>query len=186
MMNKQGFLALLCAVILGAAGCASKHIVRAAPPSVSSPPPEEIEPMPQPAETPAPATTVAEPPPAEPAPAPPLVPAKRPAPPRPRPSQPENADSAPPKPAAPLISPQLSARDLAATKTNTTNNLMTAERNLQLAAGRQLNPAQKDLADKISGFLADAHGAISADDWVRAQNLAEKARVLSVELTKSF
>jgi hypothetical protein len=49
-----------------------------------------------------------------------------------------------------------------------------------------LNAAQKDLVDKISGFLTQAHEAIVAEDWVRAQNLAEKARVLSVELVKSF
>ena len=46
--------------------------------------------------------------------------------------------------------------------------------------------AQKELVGKISGFLGQAHEAILTDDWVRAQNLAEKARVLSVELTKSF
>lgn len=184
-MRKPEFLALLCAIALSAAGCASKHIVRAAPPSVSTPPPEVTEPMPQP-ETPPPAKTAAEPPPAEVSPVPPLVPAKRPAPPRPRPSQADNAESASPKPAPPQISPQLSARDLAATKTITTKNMLTAEQNMQLASGKQLNAAQKDLADKINGFLGEAHEAITADDWVRAQNLAEKARVLSVELVKSF
>ena len=63
---------------------------------------------------------------------------------------------------------------------------MKAEENLQKAGGRQLNAAQKDLTEKISGFLAQAHEAILADDWVRAQTLAEKARVLSVELVNSF
>jgi hypothetical protein len=114
------------------------------------------------------------------------VPAKRPAPPRPRPAQADTSEPAPPKTAPPQISPQLSARDLAATKTNTATNITTAEQNLQKSSGKQLNAAQKDLADKISGFLGEAHEAIMADDWVRAQNLAEKARVLSVELVKSF
>jgi len=40
--------------------------------------------------------------------------------------------------------------------------------------------------EKISGFLSQAHEAIIADDWVRAQNLAEKAGVLSSELVKSL
>jgi hypothetical protein len=185
MMRKSEFLALLCAIALGAAGCASKRIVRAAPPSVSTPPPEEVEPMPQP-EAPPPVKTVVEPPPAEALPLPPLVPAKRPAPPRPRPSPAESGESGGPKPAPPQISPQLSARDLAATKTNTSKNMLTAQQNLQMANGKQLNAAQKDLADKIRGFLAEARGAITANDWVRAQNLAEKAQVLSVELVKSF
>ena len=63
---------------------------------------------------------------------------------------------------------------------------MTAEQNLQLSNGRQLSAAQKDLAEKIKGFLSQSHDAIRSDDWVRAQNLAEKARVLSTELVKSF
>jgi len=185
MMSKYALFVLLSAAALGASACASKHIVRAAPPSVSTPPPEISEPMPPP-QTPPPATAEEEPPPADAATVPPLIPAKRPAPPRPRPPQTDTAESAPPKPVPPQISPQLSARDLAATKTNTTKSITTAEQNLQLASGKELNAAQKDLGDKISGFLADAHDAIMSDDWVRAQNLAEKARVLSLELVKSF
>ena len=63
---------------------------------------------------------------------------------------------------------------------------MTAEQNLELANGRQLSEAQKDLAEKIRGFINQSHEAIRSDDWVRAQNLAEKARVLSTDLVKSF
>jgi len=182
-MRKPEYLVLLCAIALGAAGCANKHIVRAAPASVSTPPPEIAEPMPPP-QTPPPPTPAEEPPPESTAPLPSMVPAKRPAPPRPRAPQP---DPPAPKPAAaPQISPQLSPRDLASTTASTTKNIKTAEENLQQANGRQLNAAQKDLTGKISGFLAQAHEAILADDWVRAQSLAEKARVLSLELVKSF
>jgi hypothetical protein len=131
-------------------------------------------------------TTEEEPAPEVPSPAlAPATPPKRPAAPK-RPASSETAESTPAKPAPPQISPQLSARDLQATKTNTTNDITTAERNLQLANGRQLSPAQKDLTEKIKGFLGQSHEAIMADDWVRAQNLAEKARVLSAELVKSF
>ncbi len=183
-MRKIQLLALLCAVSAGMAGCASKHIVQAAPPSVSTPPPDETSPMPAP-ETPPPVSTTEEPAPEVPSPAPPPAPSKRPAAPR-RPAQTETAEPTPAKPAPPQISPQLSARDLQATKTNTTTNITTAEQNLQLANGKQLSAAQKDLTEKIKGFLSQAHEAIVADDWVRAQNLAEKARVLSAELVKSF
>jgi hypothetical protein len=181
---------LLCAIALGSlglvmSGCASKHIVSAAPPSVSEPPPDVAEPMPPPATPPPTETETA--PPLEPAPeVPPVAPVKRPQPPRPRPAPAETADPAPPKPAPPQISPQLSPRDLEVAKADTTKNITSAEKNLQLASGRQLNAAQKDLTGKINGFLAQAHEAIMADDWVRAQNLAEKARVLSSELVKSF
>ncbi len=183
-MRKFQIFALLCAVSAAMAGCANKHIVRAAPPSVSAPPPDETSPMPPP-ETPPPVTTTEEPAPEVPSPAPPPVPGKRPAAPR-RPAPAETAESTPAKPAPPQISPQLSARDLDATKKSTTANITTAEHNLQLANGKQLSAAQKDLTEKIKGFLSQSHEAIMADDWVRAQNLAEKARVLSAELVKSF
>ena len=187
-MRKLELLALAAAAAVGLAGCANKRIVRAAPPSVSAPPPEEAAPPPPaPPETPPPTETTTEPAPEAPPPAPPPeVPAKRPAPPRPRPAPAETAEPAPPRPAPPQISPQLSAKELDAAKQNTTANLTAAERNLQLASGRQLTAAQKDLTEKISGFLSQAHQAIMAEDWVRAQNLAEKARVLSAELAKSL
>jgi hypothetical protein len=184
-VRQRKLLMLLCAAAVATAGCGSKHIVRAAPPSVSTPPPEEPPPAPSP---PAPApveTKTEEPLPELPLPPPPPAPVRRPSP-RPRPEQPETAEPAPPKPEPPQISPQLSAQDLAAAKTNTAWKITTAEKNVQLANGRRLNAAQKDLVEKIKGFLAQAHGAILADDWIRAQNLAEKARILSVELEKSF
>ena len=184
-MRKNYLIALLCAVSAAMAGCASKHIVRAAPPSVSTPPPEETGPMPAPTTPPPVATTEEEPAPEVPSPAPPPAPGKRPAAPR-RPAPAETADTTPAKPAPPQISPQLSPRDLESTKKSTTANITTAEQNLQLANGKQLSAAQKDLTEKIKGFLSQSHEAILADDWVRAQNLAEKARVLSAELVKSF
>lgn len=186
-MRRAEHLALLSIAALGLAGCANKQIVRAEPPSVITPPPAETSTVPPPVEPPTVEIT-AEPLPATPAPAPAPAPAKR-ATPRPRPAPTETTEPAEPttpKPAPPQISPQLSPRDLEATKARTTTNITTAEKNLQQASGRQLNAAQKDLSDKISGFLGQAHEAILADDWVRALNLAEKARVLSAELVKSF
>jgi hypothetical protein len=183
-MRKYPLLALLCAATAGLAGCASKHIVRAAPPSVSTPPPDETAPMPAP-QPPPPVTTTEEPAPEVPSPAPPPAPSKRPPAPK-RPVSTETADPVPAKPAPPQISPQLSAKDLDSAKKNTTTNITTAEQNLQAANGKPLNAAQKDLTEKIKGFLSQSHEAIMADDWVRAQNLAEKARVLSAELVKSF
>jgi hypothetical protein len=181
--RRAQFLALLLATA-GLAGCANKHIVRAAPPSVSTPPPDVAAPMPPP-EAPPPVTTEEEPAPEVPSPVLAPTPPKRPAAPK-RPASAESAESAPAKPAPPQLTPALSPRDLEATKSNTTKSLTTAEQNLALANGKQLSPAQKDLSEKIKGFLAQSHEAIMADDWVRAQNLAEKARVLSAELVKSF
>ncbi len=183
-MRNYSHLALLCALALGTAGCANKHIVRAAPPSVSTPPPEVTEPMPAPV-PPIPEKPAEVPPPAEPAASvPPMVPGtKRPAPSRP-PTPPPDVPA--PKPAAPQIAPDISPKVLEATKKSTGDNLIKAERNVHAVDGKPLNAAQKDLADKINGFIAQAHDAIQKEDWVRAQNLANKALVLSDELLKSF
>ena len=185
-MRKTQLLLSLCIFSAGLAGCATKKIVLATPPSVSTPPPQDASPMPSP-ETPPPVNATEEPAPEVPSPAPPPSLAKRPAAPkRPGPTETEAVEPAPAKPAPPQISPQLSASDLEATKRSTTRNITIAEQNLQVGNGKQLNAAQTDLTEKINGFLKQAHEAILADDWVRAQNLAEKARVLSAELVKSF
>ena len=62
----------------------------------------------------------------------------------------------------------------------------TAEKNLQETSGKQLNAAQQDLVGKIRSFLAQSRDASKDGDWARAQNLAQKARLLSAELINSF
>ena len=61
-----------------------------------------------------------------------------------------------------------------------------AEKNLQQTSGKQLNAAQQDLVGKIRSFLSQSRDASKDGDWVRAQNLAQKARLLSDELIDSF
>ena len=152
MKSRTQFAALLfCLAALTLSGC-GRNIVRAASPSVTSPPPGEPAPRPRPAPV-----------------------AAEPEPPRPR------TEVAPPQ-----ISPILTPADQERLTRLSTDQIRIAERNLQLAAGRRLNAVQNDLAEKVRGFLSQAHEAIRANDWVRAQNLAEKAQVLSAELVKSF
>jgi outer membrane biosynthesis protein TonB len=181
-LRRNILIPLLC-LAAGLGGC-RRNIVRAAPPSVASPP--EPAPLPQPTVVnPQPATEAAEPPdlktPAQPVPAVAE---------QPRPRPPVETEAAAPKPEPepePLqIAPQLSAKAQAAAVRTTTNDIRVAERNLQVAYGRQLNASQNDLVGKIAGFLAQAHEAIRTGDWVRAQNLAQKAQVLSDELIKSL
>ena len=88
--------------------------------------------------------------------------------------------------AMPQITPVLTAADQERLTRLATDQIRVAERNLQTATGRRLNSLQDDLYQKVQGFLSQAHEAIRANDWVRAQNLAEKAQVLSSELVKSF
>jgi len=185
MKSRSQFVALLlCLAALTLAGC-GRNIVRAASPSVAVPPPGDPAPPPA-AASPAPIAA-----PELPQPAPELVdsPGPEPQPPRPQPV-PVAVEPDPPRPrtevAPPQISPILTPADQERLTRLSTDQIRIAERNLQLAAGRRLNAVQNDLAEKVRGFLSQAHEAIRANDWVRAQNLAEKAQVLSAELVKSF
>jgi hypothetical protein len=108
-----------------------------------------------------------------------------PAPRRPSAEQP-NASEPASHPPAPQISPQLSPGDQASYVRSTNEDLATAERSLQQASGRQLNAAQQDLAGKIRSFTDQARDAGKGGDWTRAQNLAQKARLLSIELINSL
>lgn len=184
--SKLTFAALLTLAVVAATGC-RHNIVQAEPPSVASPP--IIEPLPAPEQPPAHTAESTPAPVPEPgaAPLPPVNVSEEPEPTKPRPA-PVEAEAPKPKPdaPAPVIAPQLSARQQADATRATTNDIRTAERNLQSASGKRLKPSQQDLVDKIQGFLSQAHDAIRDDDWVRAQNLAHKAEVLSVELNRSF
>ena len=161
-------LALLLAATLAVSAC-KKRTVHAATPVPSPAPPAETTstPEPKPETPPAPSLSPA-----------PVSPPAKPAPAKPRPD--------PAKPAPPQISPGLSAQEQAAAERVTKEDINVAERNLQAVYGKQLNAAQHDLVEKIRGFLGQAREAMLASDWVRARNLAQKARVLSTELLNSL
>jgi len=147
-----------------------------APDTDAAPPPEQ-------AAVAAPTLPVA------PTPAPPVaIPAtKPPAPRKPTAEQtPADADAAPSHLPAPRISPQLSPGDEAAYQRKTSEDVSVAENNLQQTDGKRLNAAQSDLTEKIRSFLQQSRDASKNGDWARAQNLAQKARLLSVELLNSL
>ena len=148
-----------------------------APDTSATPPPEEVAPPPTipAAATNPPAVTL---PKAKPAPAPRKPASDQPA--------PEPATDQPTHPAAPQILPQLSASDLEAYQRKTNEDLGVADQNLRQADGKQLSAAQKDLVEKISSFLEQSRDAVKSGDWTRAQNLAQKARLLSLELVNSL
>ena len=101
-------------------------------------------------------------------------------------SRPAVTEAPAPEPAPPQISPRLSPQDQAEAERRTNEDIGATEQNLQATYGKQLNSVQHDLIEKIYGFLAQAREAVRAGDWVRARNLAQKARVLSVELANSL
>jgi hypothetical protein len=103
------------------------------------------------------------------------------------PSQTEAADTdSAERPQPPHIALSLSPSDQAAAERRVDDDSATASKNLQTMSGHQLNAAQQDLADKVRSFLAQSTDAGKDGDWMRAQNLAQKARVLSIELINSL
>jgi hypothetical protein len=182
------WILLLCIGSCAACGC-RRNIVRAAPASVDTPH-MPVAPPPQP-EPSAPEVVVVQPeltplPTPSPQPAPAAPAASRPAParPRPAPADPAVAAKPAPEPTPPQLSPALTPQQQSAAVRVTSNDIRIAEKNLQTSSGRKLNASQSDLAEKVRGFLAQAHEAIRANDWVRAQSLARKAQILSIELIK--
>lgn len=89
-------------------------------------------------------------------------------------------------PAAPQISPQISPGDQAAYERKTNDDVSVTQKNLDQARGKQLSAAQRDLIEKIRSFVSQSRDASKDGDWARAQNLAQKARLLSAELINSL
>jgi outer membrane biosynthesis protein TonB len=184
---------LACAFTFSAVGCAHKS-VHAAAPAAAAPEPAEARPMNTAPDTDAspPAEAVATPPAVPTSVAPPpaavtIQPPKPAAPHRPAEDQPADTESEQPAhPPAPQISPQLSPGDQATYQRKTVDDTATAEKNLQETSGKLLNAAQQDLVGKIRSFLSQSRDASKDGDWARAQNLAQKARLLSNELINSF
>jgi hypothetical protein len=86
----------------------------------------------------------------------------------------------------PTIAPEVPSDEARAAQAETQLSLDTAEKNLALAQGKNLNAAQQDLISKVKSFAESAHEAIKGGDWLKAKNLASKAQVLSEQLAKSF
>jgi hypothetical protein len=122
--------------------------------------------------------------------APAATPAPKPVEPKPRPVTPTPAppvtETPAPKPAPPQISPRISPAQEAELKSQTQRSIAEAEANLRRTAGRQLSDIQRDMVEKIQSFLNQSREASEVPDWSRARILADKARVLSVELVESL
>jgi hypothetical protein len=183
----------ICAAAIGLGGCEDKKVHAAAPVAAAPAPAAAERPMSVAPDTDAtpPTEAVATPPavPTTEAAAPPAVAIPQPKPVVPRKPAEASAESSteqPAHPVAPQIAPQLSDTDQAAYFRKTEEDTKVAEQNLQQTSGKQLNAAQQDLVAKIRSFLSQSKDASKDGDWARAQNLAQKARLLSGELIGSF
>jgi len=154
----------------------SKPLTTIAPDTTATPPPESVPTPPNPASTTTPSLPVT---PTRTKPAPPVrkPPADAPA---------ENTTEQSSRPAAPQISPQISPGDQATFQRKTEDDITVAQDNLQQSTGKQLSAAQRDLVEKIQSFLTQSREASKTGDWARAQNLSQKARLLSKELVDSL
>lgn len=113
-----------------------------------------------------------------------LIVPDRPAPPRRAVASTEAPEA--PKPAPIQISPQLSQEEVSRLQGDIENDLRTARLNLNAVVGKQMNSLQQELADKVHSFIDQTRDAQTASDWMRARSLAEKARIVSVDLVRSF
>lgn len=102
----------------------------------------------------------------------------------PAPPAPENNESR--KPPAPLLEPELTPQEVAAAQQQMNESIAIAQKNLDAAKGRSLNPTQADMTSKVTAFLQESRQAVQDGDWTRARNLAKKAQVLSEALAASL
>ena len=186
---RAGLIAFLAGLSLLTAGC-SQQRVRAASPATAPLPPSAERPMnvapdtnATPPEGPAPPAPVVAGSSASPV---QIVSAEPVAPRKPGGESAEAVSQPSAHPAAPQISPQISPGDQAAYERRTNDDVSVTQRNLDQARGKQLSAAQRDLIEKIRSFVSQSRDASKDGDWARAQNLAQKARLLSAELINSL
>ncbi len=96
--------------------------------------------------------------------------------------EPESVDHTP----APQIVPQMSPSEQQNYERQASTDASVAQDNLVRAEERQLNGTQRDLRDKVLSFLKQSREAGKAGDWIAAQNFAQKARLLSVQLLNTL
>jgi hypothetical protein len=188
---------LACSLLLATAGCEGRKIQASAPAATPAPaaaqPDRPMTTAPDTDATP-PVDVAATAPPAIPAPptaaASVAIPATSPVPAPRKPSEGQPSGEAESESAAHQralqITPELSPGDEASYERRTADDLAVAEKNLGQASGKQLSAAQQDLVEKITSFSSQSRDASKTGDWVRAQNLAQKARLLSNELLNSL
>ena len=180
-----GLCVVAASLSLFCSGCAGRKVHAAAPVAVPATPPSPIptqDSTKSPASIPAPTTPLPTNPVSTTSP-PPLN--SEPDKPR-RPVSTPPASSEPERPAAPQISPQISPSDQSQLQQQAKQFVATTEQNLQHTDGHDLNATQKDMVEKIRGFLDQAQQAIQTTDWERAKNLSQKAYLLSLDLLKTL
>ena len=109
-----------------------------------------------------------------------FTPAKPPTP-MPVPAQPERREPPP----LPRLAPQLSPEQEGRLVDEANAKIQGAEQALQAIDARKLATDQQETFQTIYAFIVQARAALSRKDFSRALNLAQKAQILSDELSQA-
>jgi hypothetical protein len=102
-----------------------------------------------------------------------------------RPTLPERPDRREPA-APPLLSPQVATDQEERLIEEAYKRIEVAERNLQSIDTQRLAGEQEETYQTISTFVSQARAALTLKDLPRALNLAQKAHILSDELSRAL
>ena len=91
---------------------------------------------------------------------------------------------APPSP-PPLLSPQVGREDQDRLRREADNRIKSVEQTLAQIDQKKLPTGQQETSSTIQSFLVKAKEALSAQDYSRATNLADKAQILAEELVRA-
>jgi hypothetical protein len=85
-----------------------------------------------------------------------------------------------------VLSPEVGRADEDRLKREANGRIQKAEELIQQVDQKKLAKVQQETFSTVQSFLAKAKEALSAQDFLRAFNLADKAQVLAEELVHSL
>jgi fibronectin type 3 domain-containing protein len=91
-----------------------------------------------------------------------------------------------PETAPPILAPQVGKSDEEQAKRATSTRIQRAEQAIAQLEGKKLTSDQREQLLTVQNLLGSAKEALAAQDLAKASNLAEKARILAEELSKSL
>jgi hypothetical protein len=85
-----------------------------------------------------------------------------------------------------VLSPQVGQANEDRLKQESSGRIQKAEDIIRQIDQKKMNKDQQDTFSTIQSFLANAKEAITAKDFLRASNLADKAQILAEELFRAL
>jgi hypothetical protein len=85
-----------------------------------------------------------------------------------------------------VLSPQVGRANEDRLKQESSDRIQKAEEIIRQIDQKKMNKDQQDTFSTIQSFLANAKEAITAKDFLRASNLADKAQILAQELFRAL